>query len=146
MANNSAPNGEQTELDLIRGLYDAFARGDVPTVLGMLDPEVRWYESESNPYMPSGEPFVGPDAVLQNLFMRLADDWDGFSLNPWAFHDAGDVVVVEARYGGTHKASGKALDAQVCHLWTVKGGKVAKFQQYVDTAKFVEAMEGTVAA
>jgi ketosteroid isomerase-like protein len=32
------------------------------------------------------------------------------------------------------------MDAQVCHVWDVKGGKVTRFQQYVDTAKFQYAM------
>jgi uncharacterized protein len=43
----------------------------------------------------------GPDAVLQNLFMRLAAEWDGFTVRPGEFHDAGSAVVVEARYTGT---------------------------------------------
>jgi uncharacterized protein len=49
--------------------------------------------------------------------------------------DAGSVVVVEARYTGTYKQTGKSLDAQVCHVWKIRDGKVASFQQYVDTAQ-----------
>ncbi|MEO6259301.1 MAG: hypothetical protein ABIP63_03090, partial [Thermoanaerobaculia bacterium] len=34
----------------IRSLYDAFARGDVPTVLGSLDPNIVWMEAENINY------------------------------------------------------------------------------------------------
>jgi hypothetical protein len=31
--------------------------------------------------------------------------------------------------------TGKKLDAQACHVWKIRDGKVASFQQYVDTAQ-----------
>ena len=133
-----------SNVKLVSDLYEAFGRGDVPTVLAGMDPEVHWYEAEGNPYMPSGAPFVGPDAILEELFMKLGEDWDGFAVHPNSFHDAGDVVVVEARYSGTNHGTGKALDAQVCHIWTLKNGKVTKFQQYVDTAKLQKVMGAQV--
>ena len=125
---------------LLKNLYDAFGRGDVPTVLGSMSPDIRWHQAESNPYMPSGDAFVGPDAVLNNIFMKLGTDWDAFTVHPKSFHGAGDSVIVEARYSGTYKATGKSIDAQVCHVWDVKDGKVTRFQQYVDTAKIQDAM------
>lgn len=126
--------------ELLTGLYDAFGRGDVPAVLGAMDPEIRWHEAEGNPYMPSGEAWVGPDAVLNNLFMRLGEDWDGFTVHPASFHDAGGVVAVEGRYTAQHKGSGKPIDAQFCHVWTLKDGKIVKFQQYTDTGAFQDVM------
>jgi ketosteroid isomerase-like protein len=127
-------------VNLLKSLYDAFGRGDIPTVLGAMSRDINWHEAESNPYMPSGEAWVGPDAVLNNLFMKLGAEWDGFSVNTKSFHDAGDSVIVEARYGGTYKATGKSMDTQACHVWDVKGGKVTRFQQYVDTAKLQDVM------
>jgi ketosteroid isomerase-like protein len=125
---------------LLKNLYEAFGRGDVPTVLGAMNSNIRWHQAEGNPYMPSGEAWVGPDAVLTNLFMKLGAEWEGFTVHPKSFHGAGDSVIVEARYSGTYKATGKSIDAQVCHVWDVKDGKVTRFQQYVDTAKIQDAM------
>jgi ketosteroid isomerase-like protein len=127
-------------VNLLKSLYAAFGSGDIPTVLGTMDSDIHWYEAESNPYMPSGEAWVGPDAVLNNLFLKLGADWDGFTVHPKTFHDAGDSVIVEARYTGTFKATGKSADAQVCHVWDVKDGKITRFQQYVDTAKVQDVM------
>ena len=125
---------------LMRDLYEAFGRGDVPDVIGAMSPGIRWHQAEGNPYNPSGQPWVGPDAVMNNLFMRLGSEWDGFTVHPKAFHDAGDSVIVEGRYTGTFKPTGKSMDTQVCHVWDIKDGKVTRFQQYVDTAKLHDVM------
>jgi len=125
---------------LLQDLYAAFGRGDMPTVLGAMAPDVHWYEAEGNPYMPSGAAWVGPDAVVTNLFARLAEEWNGFAVHPAAFHDAGDTVTVEGRYAGEYKQTGQAIDAQFCHIWTLAGGKITKFQQYTDTGQFQNAM------
>jgi ketosteroid isomerase-like protein len=62
------------------------------------------------------------------------------------FHDAGNNVVVEARYTGTHKATGKSIDAQACHVWGVGEGKLKSFQQYVDTAQLQDVMGARLGA
>ena len=127
-------------VSLVRNLYDAFGRGDIPAVLGAMSPDVHWHQAESNPYMPGGEAWVGPDAVLKNLFIRLGTEWDGFTVHPKSFHDAGGSVIVEARYSGKYKATGRNMDTQVCHVFGVRDGKVTRFQQYVDTAKLQKVM------
>jgi ketosteroid isomerase-like protein len=118
---------------LLKNLYEAFGRGEMPTVLGAMSPDIRWHQAEHNPYNPSGDAWVGPEAIVNHLFVRLGAEWDGFDVQPSAFHDAGDTVVVEARYKGVYKSTGKRLDAQVCHVWDVKDGKIVRFQQYADT-------------
>jgi uncharacterized protein len=39
---------------LVRGVYEAFAKGDVQTVVGVLDGKVEWYEAEHVTYWPGG--------------------------------------------------------------------------------------------
>ena len=129
-----------SNVPLVQDLYARFAAGDIPGVLAAFDPDIAWYEAESNPYQPGGEPFHGPQAVLDNLFVRLGADWDGFAVTPETLHDAGDRVVMEGRYTGTHRGTGQQLDAQVCHVWTLRDGKVTRFQQYVDTARLRAVM------
>jgi hypothetical protein len=124
-----------SNVQMMRDLYDAFGRGDIPTVLGAMDPGIEWHEAEGNPYDPGDQVWRGPDAVMQNLFMRLATEWDGFTAHPQEFHDAGSAVVVEGRYTGTYKETGRKFDAQVCHVWKIRDGKITSFQQYVDTAQ-----------
>lgn len=126
--------------DLAKSLYEAFGRGDVETVLGAFVPSISWREAENNPYQMDGAEWVGPNAIVENLFMKLATEWDGFTVTPVKFSDAGDRVIVEGRYTGTFKATGKSLDAQFCHVWDVEDGKLKAFQQYTDTAQFQATM------
>ena len=130
--------------EIVAGLYEAFGRGDLPAVLGLLDPEVRWHEAEGSPYQPNGESWIGPDAVVSNLFEKMGDDWAEFTVHPSLFHDTGSVVTVEGRYVAEHRGTGKALDCQVCHVWTIEDGKITKFQQYVDTAQMQDVMGARV--
>ena len=110
-------------VQVIRDAYESFGRGDLPTLLGLMDPDIEWSEAEGNPYQPSGEPWRGPDAIVQNLYAEIAADFDGtFVVHPKEFYDAGDTVVVEGRYTGTFKATSKNLDAQVCHVFKVRDG------------------------
>ena len=127
-------------VQFVKNVYDAFGRGDVPSVLGAMSPDIKWYLAESNPTRPSGEPSLGPDAVLNNVFMRLGTEWDGFTVHTRTFHAAVDSVIVEGRYTGTYKSTGKKGDVQVCHIWDVKDGKLTRFQQYVDTARLQDLM------
>jgi ketosteroid isomerase-like protein len=127
-------------VDIVKNAYAAFGRGDIPSVLGAMHPEMEWHEAEGNPYMPSGAPFVGPDEVLNKLFVRLGEEWDSFTVHPNTFYEAGNTVVVEGRYTGTFKDTGKDMDIQVCHIWTILDGKLKKFQQYVNTAALQEVM------
>jgi len=117
---------------LIKGIYDAFGKGDVPAVLGAMAPGIVWNEAENFPYADKN-PYVGPDAIVQGVFMRLATEWDGFTVAPEEILDAGDAVVVLGRYRGSYKATGKPQNTQMVHVWRVKDGKVAQFQQYADT-------------
>lgn len=117
--------------EIIRGLYDAFATGDVPGVLGVLDGDIRWTEAEGFPY---GGTYVGPDAVLANVFARLGSEWDGFTAVPHTFVAEGDSVVALGEYSGTYKATGRRFSAPFAHAWTLRGGKAVRFQQYTDTA------------
>lgn len=125
----------QENVALVRGMYDAFARGDIGVVIGSLDPQVEWWEAEGFIYADQN-PYVGPESVLQGVFMRIVSDWDGFAVAPKEVLDAGDTVISHGYYSGKHKLTGKPLRAQFAHMFSIKDGKVQRFQQYTDTAQF----------
>jgi ketosteroid isomerase-like protein len=129
-----------SNLELARALYDAFGRGDVPTVLAAMDPAIDWREAEGNPYQMDGSSWKGPQAIVDKLFAPLGNDWDGFTVKVQSLHDAGDRVVMEGRYTGRSRATGKALDAQACHVLRFSNGKLVGFQQYCDTAQLQAVM------
>jgi ketosteroid isomerase-like protein len=129
-----------SNVQLAKDIYAAFGRGDIPTLLAGFDPQIEWRQAEGNPYQPGGAPWVGPQTVLEKLFMRIAAEWEGFTVTPRTFHDAGESVVMEGRYTGLYKPTGKSIDAQMCHVLQFRDGKLVRFQQYVDTGQLQTAM------
>ncbi len=131
-----------SNVQLAKDIYAAFGRGDIPTVLAGFHPEIEWRQAEGNPYKPDGGPWFGPQAVLENLFMPIGADWDGFTITIRTMHDAGESVVIEGRYTGTYKPTGRKLDSQLCHVMRFQDGKLRSFQQYQDTAQAQAVMAG----
>ncbi len=119
-----------TALETARAAYQAFGKGDIPAVLAVLADDIRWIEAEGGPY---GGTYVGPQAVLEQVFMKLGGEWDGLSAIPAEFIANGDTVVALGEYSATFKATGKSFRAPFAHVWRFRAGKVAEFQQYTDT-------------
>jgi len=118
-------------LDIARAIYRAFAAGDIAAVLAAFSPDIRWTEAEGGPY---GGVSIGPNAVLENVFMKLAGEWNGFSAIAREFVSNDATVVALGEYSGTYKATGKSFEAPFAHVWKFQDGKAVSFQQYTDTA------------
>jgi ketosteroid isomerase-like protein len=127
-----------TAYELIRAHYDASARGDLEGMLAPLGPQSTWTEAEG---FPCAGTYVGPDAVKENVFVRIGREWDGYGFALEDLIDGGDRVVGTGTYTGIYKATGKPMRARVAHVWTVAGGVVATFEQFVDTVPVARAME-----
>jgi len=130
---------DPANIGIINGMYQSFAKGDVPAVVAAMDAEITWNEAEGNAYA-DGNPYKGPDAVVKGVFGRIGEEWDGFKLVNIHLHEmSNNRVLATLRYHGTYKKTGKKIDAQVAHLWTLNNGKAVAFQQYVDTKQLAEA-------
>ena len=139
-----------SNVQFVKGVYEAFGRGDIATVLGAMDPAIEWRAAEGHPYMPSGEPWIGPDAVLHQLFMRIGTDWDGFTVHT---DDLSRRRRHRRRRGpirGDRQGSGKdaGLGIQACHVWRVRDGRVVNLAavcRHRETAGHVRRQSDRVA-
>ena len=129
----------QENVQIMKDAYAAFAEGNVPAVVAVMDPEIEWNEAENFPYS-EGNPYVGPDAVVNGVFARLVGEWEYWKLDVRELLDAGDTVVAMGYYDAKNKATGTEIHAQFAHVWRLSGGKVKHFQQYADTAQVQQAM------
>jgi ketosteroid isomerase-like protein len=129
-----------SNVQVVKDVYAAFGRRDIPNVVARFDPDIEWRLAEGHPYAPEGTPWHGPEAITRHFFMRAGEEWEGFTVAPREFHEARDTVVLECRYTGVYKPTGKPLDAQVCHVWKLRNGKITSFQQYIDTAHLQRVM------
>ncbi|MDT7827328.1 nuclear transport factor 2 family protein [Pricia sp. S334] len=124
---------------IIKDMYNAFAEGNIPAVLAGMDDYIVWNEAEGNS-LADGNPYKGPDAVMNGVFGRLGAEWENFRLVDIKLHGmSNDQVLATLRYHGKYIKTGKSINAQAAHHWTLKDGKVIGFQQYVDTKQLAEA-------
>lgn len=129
----------QENMGVIRGMYESFSKGDVTSVLGQMHQNIEWREAENFIYADRN-PYHGPQAVLEGVFMRLASEWADFRVMPEEWLDAGNHIVVLGTYSGRHQETGREVRAQFAHIWGVTHGRVVRFQQYTDTKQFAEAI------
>ena len=122
-----ASSNENT--DLVEHAYDAFARGDIPAILAVLDPDVVWHVPET---VVHGGTFKGPDEVLQ-FFQGVGAAWSRLGLDIEGITALGDdqvVGIVGAR--GTRSSTGAASGYGTAMVFTIREGKIVRFREFVD--------------
>jgi ketosteroid isomerase-like protein len=130
-----------TNVETVRYVYERFAQNDARSILATFDPNIEFRLAHGHPYSPDGQPWIGPDSVTRNFFMRAGSEWHGWSVAIDHIIETTNAVIVECRYGGLYKPTGRTLDVQVCHVWRFSdSGKITSFHQYVDTARLQHVM------
>jgi uncharacterized protein len=129
--------------EIVKHIYEHFAQGDVPSILATFDPNIEFRLAEGHPYRPEGRPWLGLDAVVKNFFMKAGGEWCGWRVVLEQILEIENAVVVECRYAGVYKPTGKTLDVQACHIWRFNLGKIVSFHQYLDTARLQDTMATT---
>lgn len=128
-----------TPTQIVQKFYTALSTGDIPTILTVLDPDLKWTEAERFPYY--GGTWNSPQAVIENLLVPLGREWEEFSAKPSDFIAQDNQVVALGTYSGTYKETGHSMSAPFAHVWEACDGRLSQFSQYTDTAKVLEALQ-----
>ena len=113
---------------VVEAAYEAFGRGDIEAVLGMLDDDVVWSAPLT---VPHGGTYKGVDGVL-SFFQGLGAQWDGLTLDVETVADIGaDQAVGIVRANGARKGGG-AASYGTAMVFTIRNGKIARFREFVD--------------
>ncbi|WP_405495384.1 nuclear transport factor 2 family protein [Nocardia sp. NBC_00511] len=116
---------------VVRRQYLASAAGDLAALRETLAPDVEWTEMAG---FPLAGTYRTPEGVTTAVMERLGKDWKGWIAHDDTYVVDGENVVVLARYTATHRATGNPLNVRVAHHFTVRGGLIVRFEQFVDTA------------
>jgi len=116
--------------DVIRAHYAASDRADIDGMIADFADDIRWTEAAG---FPLAGTYVGPQAVVDGVFLALGEEWDDYTLAIDEVIDGGDAVVGIGTYSGTHKRTGRFFAARVAHVWRLSGGRVTAFEQFTDT-------------
>jgi ketosteroid isomerase-like protein len=132
---------EQVNVQVIRETYAAFNSGDIDSILDVLSDDVEWQVPG-----PSKIPYAGTyhgKRGAAEFFKTLAQTEDTQLFEQDRYFANGDQVVVLGRYAARLKQTGKIAQAELVHVFTMREGKITKFQEYLDdTAKYATAYEG----
>jgi ketosteroid isomerase-like protein len=113
---------------VVQSAYDAFGRGDIPAILGMLDEGVAWTSPRT---LPQGGTYKGPGEV-GSFFEKVGSAWERLDARPESIGEVGDdLVVALVRLAGTRRG-GEAQGYGAVHVFTVRDGRIAGFSEYTD--------------
>ena len=118
--------------DIVEGMYASFAAGDVAAVTAAFADDISWTEADG---FPLAGTYVGPQAVVENVFMRLGEFSDNWGVEVERVIADGDTVVADGKYTWNHKETGEPCAVRMAHVWTLADGKATAFLQHVDTAR-----------
>jgi len=137
-----------TNIDTVRKIYRDFAAGNAAAILDVFADDVEFQLAEHHPYRGSAGAWHGKQQIAKEFFAVAGPEWQSWTIGVEQTVEATDAVIVEGRYTGLYKPTGRRMDVQVCHVWRFRGDRVASFHQYVDTAALrrVMARDDAVAA
>jgi ketosteroid isomerase-like protein len=125
----------EENLKIVQVLGDAYFRGDQQAMLELVDPDVVVTQF---PDQPDARPYHGHDGMLKAM-AEWVDTWDDYAIEA---HDAkvvGDCVVASLHQRGRGKASGVEMEGDVWFVYTVRRGKVARWQMFPSEREALEA-------
>ena len=122
-------------LAVVREMYDAFARRDGAAIFALLHSDVELRQTE---LLPWGGHYRGHEGAGE-FFTRLREAIDS-AVTVERLIDAGDHVVALGRTRGHTRARGAAFDVAIAHVWTVRDGRAARLEAYIDTPAMREAL------
>jgi uncharacterized protein len=123
--------------DVVRRQYLASAHGDLEALRATLADDVEWTEMAG---FPLAGTYRTPEGVTSAVMEQLGKEWDDWTAHDDTYVVDGEDVVVLARYTAVHKGTGKDVNVRVAHHFVVRGGRIVRFEQFVDTAKVRDAM------
>ena len=129
-----------TNIDLIKSLYAAFGRGEIETIIGALTPDVDWVVTGRREDYPVFGSWNGQSEVRR--FFQGVQEQETMDFSPREFFAADDRVFVLGHYAWRLRKTGRTVDSDWVHIFTVHNGKVVKFREFTDTAQFAAAYRG----
>lgn len=127
-----------TNLEIIKSTYEGkTSEENGKNLQAHLAPDAEWTEAAGFPYAGT---YTGFGEVSKNVFHRLATEWIDYKFTPEDYIVGDNKVAVIGTYSGAYKITSKSFAARVVHVWDLDGGKIVRFEQFVDSKTVMDAM------
>ena len=130
---------DQTNVQVIQQLYDAFGRRDIEAILDLQAENTEWSVAGPADRIPWAAPRRGREGVADFLKV-LSASLKAESFSALDFFAQADKVVVLGHQKGKAIASGKPYEIDLVHVWTLSEAKITKLRVYYDTAHIIDAL------
>jgi ketosteroid isomerase-like protein len=113
---------------VVEALYEAFRRGDIDAILGMVDTEVEWSIPRT---APRGGSYKNRAGMLE--FLRsLVEAWDSLAVDVEAVGEITPGLVASViRVSGSLKGHGEVSFGSV-QVFTIDDGVIMRMREFVD--------------
>jgi ketosteroid isomerase-like protein len=133
---------------VINSIYEAFGKGDVPTILNYLSENVEWEKWDDNFAQRAGVPWLmerkGKTGALE--FFKIIGEFVFKDFQVVSIMANENHVAVECILEVDIPSTGGHFKEDEIHLWSFDGqGQVIRFRHFADTAKHIEAAKVTMA-
>ncbi|HYG86742.1 MAG TPA: nuclear transport factor 2 family protein [Azospirillum sp.] len=129
----------QTDIELLRGLYDRYAVGDVAPLFEHLSPDVEWISCGQSPALAAfSGTFHGPEGV-QRYFQGLAQEWTITKHEMLEIAEDGNEVATRNLVQAVNKATGTTVEVTTKHRWLLRDGRIQRFEERCDDEAALEA-------
>jgi ketosteroid isomerase-like protein len=125
----------ETNVDRLRGGYEALGRGDFEAIRGLLHPKVLL---QDRPEAPDARSYRGYEGMLTTL-RDTTETFEDFRLDPEQFFEHADKIVVILSMTGRGRTSGVPVEERIAHLWTLRDGLAVELRAFTDPADALEA-------
>jgi ketosteroid isomerase-like protein len=126
----------QKNVKIVRAVFDAYFRGDMESVLRLVDPEIVVTQRSE---MPDAMTRHGHAGVVEAIAV-WPDQWDDYQLEIVQIVDAGDHVVVRTHQRGRGKGSGVDVEDEIWFVFGFRNGKVAEWRMFGAEREALEAV------
>ena len=123
---------QQENLRIVRGIYDAVGRGDVPAILARVADDFDWSAEAESHAAPWYGPRVGKAGVA-SFFSDLADSIEITEFTPHSFAAGQDDVHLLVRWTFRSVTTGQQASMTMHHYWRIRDGKIEHFRGSEDT-------------
>ena len=122
-------------VEVIKSVYGAFSKGDVPGILEFCAENVDWDNSRvASVECPWNGNFKGRKNVPK-FFEAVGEHLDIVVFEPKEFLHNGNHVAVHLRIESTVKRTGKKILNDAIHFWTFDtSNRISAYRHYNDTA------------
>ena len=122
----------EENVNIVRSFLDASMRRDMGRVTELVDPDVELHGTVGG--VEEGRVYRGLAEVIREYDEVDGEAWEERRLEPEGFLDADDDVVVMLHEFRRGKGSGVELELHTAVVFTIRDGRVARMQGFMDPA------------